>query len=257
MSPGDWIWRQLGEPLSALLEGAAHLAPTVNQLLLQALFITVLSDEPSHSPSPAGFVSLRFFWTPAPFLFSSVWPYQPVAIAVLVYLLFAWGSAPPPLSGGACLTSVSVGSLSLSKHAGVGFATPAFSGRLTYLQFMWGSAPPPLPSRACISSASVGSLPLSKLSVGASTPAFFCRLVYLEFTWGSTPSPLLWSSGHPVLFATCPFFQLLIHYSVLVFGFFLLGGGTACHLLLTCGPAKWVRSWCLVAREPSWFLCIQ
>jgi hypothetical protein len=38
ISPGDWIWRLLGEPLSALFEGAAHLVPTVSQLLLQALF---------------------------------------------------------------------------------------------------------------------------------------------------------------------------------------------------------------------------
>jgi hypothetical protein len=56
---------------------------------------TVLRDESSHSLSPAGFVYLRFFWTLAPFLFSNVWPYQPVAIAVLVYLQFVWGSALP------------------------------------------------------------------------------------------------------------------------------------------------------------------
>jgi hypothetical protein len=95
--PGDWIWRQLGEPLSALFEGVAHLAPTVNWLLLWALFITVLRDESSHSPSPAGFVYLRFSGTPAPFLFSRVWPYQPVAIAVLIYLQFTQGSALPTL----------------------------------------------------------------------------------------------------------------------------------------------------------------
>jgi hypothetical protein len=56
-------------------------------------------DESSHSPNPAGFAYLRFFWTPTPFLFSSVWPYQPVAIVVLVYLQFTWGSDPPLLSG--------------------------------------------------------------------------------------------------------------------------------------------------------------
>jgi hypothetical protein len=54
----------------------------------------------------------------APFLFSSVGPYQPVAIADLVYLQFMWGSAPPPLSSRACLTSVTVGSHSFSKRAG-------------------------------------------------------------------------------------------------------------------------------------------
>jgi hypothetical protein len=72
MLTGDWIWSQLSEPLSALFEGAAHLAPTVSWLLLRALFITVLRYESSHSPSTAGLVYLRFFWMPAPFLFSSV-----------------------------------------------------------------------------------------------------------------------------------------------------------------------------------------
>jgi hypothetical protein len=56
ISSGDWIWRQLSEPLSALFEGVAYLVPTVSQLLLQALFIRVLRDESSHSPIPAGFV---------------------------------------------------------------------------------------------------------------------------------------------------------------------------------------------------------
>jgi hypothetical protein len=115
-SPDDWIWRQLGESLSALCEAVAHLAPTVSWLLLQALFMRVLRDEPPHLLSPAGFVSLRFFWMPAPFLFSCVWPYQLVAIAVLVYLQFTWGSVPSSLSSGTCLMSVSVGSLPVSKH---------------------------------------------------------------------------------------------------------------------------------------------
>jgi hypothetical protein len=81
--------------LYLLFEGAAHLAPTVSRLLLQVVFITVLRDELSHSPSPAGFVYLEFSWMHAPSLFSSVWPYQPVAIAVLACLQLMWGSAPP------------------------------------------------------------------------------------------------------------------------------------------------------------------
>jgi hypothetical protein len=52
-----------------------------------------------YSPSPAGFVYLEFSWMLAPFVFSSIQPYTPVAIAVPFYLQFAWGSAPPPLSG--------------------------------------------------------------------------------------------------------------------------------------------------------------
>jgi hypothetical protein len=163
----------------------AHLVPTVSWLLLQALFITILSDKPSHSPSPAGFVYLRFFWRLAPFLFSSVWPYEPVAIVVLVYLLFTWGSAFPPLSGRVCLMSVTVGSLPLNKHAGVGYATLASSGRLVYLEFKWGSAPPPLLGRVC-----------------------YTR---------KCPSPFLQSSGHPTIFAMCPFFSI----ACLLFSFFL------------------------------------
>jgi hypothetical protein len=110
--------------------------------------------------------------------------------------------------------------------------------------------------------------------VGASTPTFFFKLVYLEFVWGNSPppllgrachmgkrsSPLLQSSGCPALFATCPFFQLLVYYSVLFIYLFILqgwghsvqwsmliflGGGcgrTMCCLLLTCGSAKWGQS---------------
>jgi hypothetical protein len=141
ISPGDWIWRQLSEPFSALFEGASHLVPTVSWLLLQALFITVLRDEPLHSPSPADFVYLRFFWMPASFLFSSVGPYRLDVITALVYLQFMRGRAPL-LSGRVCLTSVSFGSLPLSKHTGDIYATPAFFCRLVYLLphslVLWG-----------------------------------------------------------------------------------------------------------------------
>jgi hypothetical protein len=72
----------------------------------------------------------------APFVFSSIQPYLPVAIAVLFYLEFVWGCAPPPFSGGACHTLAAVGCLPLSKHTGRGGTTPAFSSQLVYLQFM-------------------------------------------------------------------------------------------------------------------------
>jgi hypothetical protein len=88
ISPGDWIYRQLSETLSALFEGAAHLPSTVSPLLLQALFITIFRDKTSHSLSPADFIFLLFLWMPASFLFSSVRLYQLVAIAALVYLQF-------------------------------------------------------------------------------------------------------------------------------------------------------------------------
>jgi hypothetical protein len=44
----------------------------------------------------------------APFVFSSMQPYLPFAIAVLFYLAFVWGCALTPLSGGACHTSAAV-----------------------------------------------------------------------------------------------------------------------------------------------------
>jgi hypothetical protein len=70
----------------------------------------------------------------APFVFSSIQPYPPVAIAVFFYYLeFVWGGAPPPLSGGACHMLATVARLPLSKHTGGGGATPAFSGRLVCL----------------------------------------------------------------------------------------------------------------------------
>jgi hypothetical protein len=91
---------------------------------------------------------------------------------------------------------------------------------------------------------------------------------------GKSPSALLPSSGCPTLFATCPFFQLVVYYFLFVC--FLRGrdqyvqgallislrggcGRTVCHLfhlLLTCGSANRIRSWCLEAQESSWFLLI-
>jgi hypothetical protein len=56
----------------------------------------------------------------APFIFFSIQAYLLVAIAVIFYLEFAWGCAPPPLSGGTCHTLAAVGSLLLSKHIGGG-----------------------------------------------------------------------------------------------------------------------------------------
>jgi hypothetical protein len=73
----------------------------------------------------------------APFVFSSIQPYLPVAIAVLFYSEFAWGRGPPPLSSGTYHTLFTVGCLLFSKHTEGGGATPAFSSWLVYLQFTW------------------------------------------------------------------------------------------------------------------------
>jgi hypothetical protein len=90
----------------------------------QALFIAVCRGEPAHSPSPAGFVYLKFSWTPAPSLFSSVKSYQPVTVAGLVYLQLMWGTSYPPLSCRACCMSATVGSLPHSKLTGGGLPNP-------------------------------------------------------------------------------------------------------------------------------------
>jgi hypothetical protein len=83
-----------------------------------------------HWPSPTGFVHLEFSWMHAPFVFSSIQSYPPVAIAVLFYFEFAWGGAAPSLSCEVCHTLVAVGCILLSKHTWGGGATPTFSGQL-------------------------------------------------------------------------------------------------------------------------------
>jgi hypothetical protein len=61
----------------------AHLPLTVSQLLLlQALFIADLRNEVYTNLAPQGFVYLEFSWMHAPFVFSSIQPYPPVATAV-------------------------------------------------------------------------------------------------------------------------------------------------------------------------------
>jgi hypothetical protein len=141
-----------------------------------------------------------------------------------------------------CCTSVTVGSLPLTKLCGEGAANTAFSCRLINLQFTWGTAYPPLSCGACCMSATVTSLPLSKLSWGGSAnPAFFGRLVYLQ-----VHPPQFQSSGRTALFATSFFNCLLI-----IQFFFFAGWGSVCpgsyadlsqgclweyHLPLICSP---------------------
>jgi hypothetical protein len=98
--------------------GCSSLA-TYCQLAAAAGFIYCRSQEWAlHSPSPAGFVYLEFSWTHAPFVFSNIQPYLPVAIAVLFVFRALCVGAPPSLSGEACHTLAPVGCLPLSKHTG-------------------------------------------------------------------------------------------------------------------------------------------
>jgi hypothetical protein len=142
VSPGGWVRRQLCELLSALFQVVAHISLTVSWLLLQALFNAVSWGEPSHPPTPAGFVYLEFSWALAPPLNSHVESYQPPTVAVLVYLEFAWGTALLPLSGGVCACQPLLPAFPIPNSLG-GASKPTFSSRLVYLQFT--RVPAPLP----------------------------------------------------------------------------------------------------------------
>jgi hypothetical protein len=147
----------------------------------------------------------------------------PVTIAVCFFLLFRlrMGSAPPPLSHGACHTLAAVASLPLSKHTGGGGTTATYSGQHVYLQFT-GKYPsptlqwnPPQDSHC---------YKLSHSKAAGQVPPLLASLagLFIYSSMRECPSPTLWSSGCPVLFARCFFFffQLLVYYSVWFFLFF-------------------------------------
>jgi hypothetical protein len=202
-----------------------------------------------------------------PFVFSCILRYPSAAIAVLFYLQFVWGCAPPPLSHGPCYTLATIGSL------------PSPS--------MLGEVAPLLPSLARVFIySSGGTVLLSPSPVELSSQQPLLQAL---------PTPRLLGRGHhtlllqlaclftvcmrectphsPELRAPCPlllpvsfFFQMLVYYS----GFggffpFFLGWGSVCsggyadlsqgvpratYLLTWCSP-KQVRSWCLTVWEPS------
>jgi hypothetical protein len=163
----------------------------------------------------------------APFVFSSIHTYPPVAIAVLFYLQFTWGSAPFPLSGGACHTLATVGRLPLSKHTGGGGATPTFSNRLVYLQLMWGSAPSPL-SRA-----------------QGTPPSLLCVFFIFQLLVYYSVCFFLFSLGGGQSVQGACWFVPGLSVGVL----------RAAYLLtwLSASP-KQVSSWRLAVQEHSWFL---
>jgi hypothetical protein len=119
----------------------------------------------------------------APFVFSSIQPYLPFAIAVFFFLFrVCMGLCLSPTLHGVCHT------LALLQ---------AFPSSSTV-----GEVVPHLPSPASL---------------------------FIYSSVRESPYPTLWSSGHPVLFATCPFFfQLLVYYSVCFFSFFSWVGGSFC-----------------------------
>jgi hypothetical protein len=152
------------------------------------------------------------------FVFSSIQPYLPAAIAVFFYLEGTWGCAPPLLSIGACYTLATIGSLSFSKHTGGGGASPASSSQCVYLQFAWGVPLPPLWWSVPHFSHCYKLSPLQGCWVGAPLLPSLAGLFIYSSREGV---PLLHSMelGHPALFATF-FFSA----SCLLFGLFFSPG---------------------------------
>jgi hypothetical protein len=93
VSPGGWVRRQLCEPLSAVIQAAAHLPHTASWPLLKALFIAVHWGKLSHLPSLAGFVYLECSWVPAPPLKS----YKPATVAGFIFKVHAGNCLSPIL----------------------------------------------------------------------------------------------------------------------------------------------------------------
>jgi hypothetical protein len=142
-----------------------------------------------------------------------------------------------------------------------------------YLEFVWGSAPPSLSSGVCHKTATVTSFPHYKIA--GHEPSLLLSLASLFIYSSHEGVPLPHSQD---LKAFCPlcymsffFFPAACLLFSLFFSFFPPGWGVSlCRLcwfvpgfsvgvlhatyLLTWGSANQVRSWHLVAWEPSWFL---
>jgi hypothetical protein len=280
ISPGDWIWKQLGELLSALFEGAAHLAPTVSWLLLRALFITVLRDESSHSTSLAGFVYLSFFWMPVPFfspvcgptsllqfqslfIYSSLGemllPHSPAKHAACQPLLEAFPS--PSMVGVVMPHLLSPSGLFIYSSLGevphlFSLVEPAASQPLLEAFLLASSLWGPLPlflMQACLFRVHVGKCPHQPLlqafptpsSLGkAAKPAFAREFVYLQLVWGSDAPPLSRAQrAQPS--ATCAFQLLIIQ---LFFHFvlcFFAGWGSVCPGGYAGLSQGWLWEYCM------------
>jgi hypothetical protein len=204
-----------------------------------------------HSPSPTGFVYLEFSWTHVPFVFSSLHPYLPVAIAVLFYLN-SYGEVLPLHSS---VESATLEPLldAFSSSSTLGEVAPLLpspagsSSSSCLLQFIvhMGECPPPLVELSTWQ-------PLLQVFPA---PRFLGRGHHSCLLWlvclftvcmRECPSPTLWSSGHPTLFVMCLcFFSCLSIISR--FFLFSLGGGQTVqgamlicpreyHVLLICSP---------------------
>jgi hypothetical protein len=168
------------------------------------------------------------------FVFSSIQPYLPAAIAVFFYLEGTWGCAPLPLSIGACYTLATIGSLSFSKHTGGGGASPASSSQCVYLQFAWGVPLPPLWWSVPHFSHCYKLSPLQGCWVGAPLLPSLAGLFIYSSREG-VPLPHSMELGRPTLFAMCLFFFFFLTACLLFSLFFPLGGSQSVHgAMLIC-----------------------
>jgi hypothetical protein len=210
------------------------------------------------SPSPAGFVNLEFSWMHAPFVFSSIQPYSPVAIAVLFYLESEWGGAPPLLSSGACHTLAAVGCLLFSKHTGEVVPLLPSQASLFIYSSGRGASLLPLSRGAFLKTATVTSFPCSKVAgrVPPLLPSLAGLFIYSSGR-GSAPPPVSRAQGALPSLLRVFFFSCL--FITQVFFSFYPGQGSVClggcaAYLLTWWSPRQVRRWRLTAQEPSWFL---
>jgi hypothetical protein len=161
-----------------------------------------------------------------PFVFSSIQPYLPVAIAVFFLFRVHVGKSPSPTFWWSMPHFSCCYKVSPLQGCWAGAATPAFSGQLVYLQFAWGSA------SLLLSGAQDTSPSLLRVF-------FFFNCLFI------------------IQFGFFPFFPG--QRSVCPGGLYWFVPGLSVEVqhavyLLTCGSAKQVRIWHLAVWEPSWFL---
>jgi hypothetical protein len=186
-----------------------------------------------------------------------------------VYLQFIWEVCLPPSLVEFSSSHCHFYKLSRSKVAGqVLLLLPSLASVLIYSSL--GKCPYPSPVELFSGQTLLQAFRLQGCWVSATTTAFSVQLVYLKFLEGLPLPPLVLRALHPLCYVS--FFFVVVVYSVWFFCVFALGGGqsvqgatliwprvvfgsTACclaHLVVCISRAS--RSWCLAAREPSWFL---
>jgi hypothetical protein len=180
--------------------------------------------------SPSGFVYLEFSWAQQPLLHTFPFP-------------------------------STLGKAALHPPSPVGIFIYSSCGKWPFPLLLW-SFPPTV---------TFTSFPTPRLLVGCCYSWHLHPACLFTVPWGIAP-PLLFSTQGAPPFLLCVFFVIVVYYSVCFFSFFpgwgsVCPGGYAdlaqgclweyCMLLRSPGGLRLPKrsgSWCLAAREPSWFL---